>query len=78
MAHQAKITRLRDLKYSSGLGGGEERIKAQHAKGKLTARERVDLLLDKGSFTELDRFVVQRGGRRAISEKRASRWVTAW
>ena len=62
MAHQAKISRLRDLKYVSGLGGGEERIKTQHAKGKLTARERIDLLLDKGSFTELDRFVVQRGG----------------
>jgi len=62
MAHQAKVSRLRDLKYASGLGGGEERIKAQHAKGKLTARERIDLLLDKGSFTELDRFVLQRGG----------------
>ena len=50
------------MKYASGLGGGEERIKAQHAKGKLTARERLELLLDKGSFVELDRFVTHRGG----------------
>ena len=39
------------------LGGGLERIKKQHAQGKLTARERLDLLLDKGSFKELDMFV---------------------
>src|SRR5437763_1442809 len=41
-------------------GGGDERVKAQHAKGKLSARERLDLLLDEGSFVELDRFVVHR------------------
>ena len=38
-------------------GGGEKRIAAQHAKGKLTARERLDVLLDEGSFEELDMFV---------------------
>jgi len=42
------------------LGGGERRIEQQHAKGKLTARERIDLLLDEGSFTELDAFVTAR------------------
>src|ERR1043166_73367 len=41
-------------------GGGEKRVKAQHAKGKLSARERLDLLLDEGSFVEFDRFVVHR------------------
>jgi propionyl-CoA carboxylase beta chain len=41
-------------------GGGAERIAAQHKKGKLTARERLDLLLDEGSFVELDRFVTHR------------------
>src|SRR3954452_10145405 len=41
-------------------GGGKERIAAQHAKGKLSARERLDLLLDEGSFVEFDRFVVHR------------------
>jgi len=44
----------------AALGGGEARIAQQHAKGKLTARERLDLLLDDGSFTELDAFVVAR------------------
>ncbi|MBI2390626.1 MAG: methylmalonyl-CoA carboxyltransferase [Deltaproteobacteria bacterium] len=42
------------------LGGGKERIKKQHDAGKLTARERIDLLLDPGSFVELDRFVLHR------------------
>ncbi len=60
MSHQDKINHLREMKYRSGLGGGEERIRQQHAKGKLTARERVELLLDKGSFVELDRFVTHR------------------
>src|SRR5689334_16278120 len=41
-------------------GGGEKRVKAQHAKGKLSARERLDLLLDEGTFVEFDRFVVHR------------------
>jgi acetyl-CoA carboxylase carboxyltransferase component len=60
MTHQDKITRLREMKYRSGLGGGEDRIKQQHKKGKLTARERVELLVDKGSFVELDRLVMHR------------------
>jgi len=42
------------------LGGGEKRIQAQHAKGKLTARERISILLDKGSFEEIGRFVMHR------------------
>ncbi len=42
------------------LGGGEERIKKQHAKGKLTARERIEILLDKGSFEEIGKFVTHR------------------
>src|SRR6476660_9996715 len=42
------------------LGGGAARLKAQHRKGKLSARERLDLLLDEGSFVEMDRFVVHR------------------
>ncbi len=42
------------------LGGGEKRIEAQHAKGKLTARERISILLDKGSFEEIGRFVMHR------------------
>jgi propionyl-CoA carboxylase beta chain len=42
------------------LGGGQKRIQAQHAKGKLTARERIELLLDAGSFEEWDMFVEHR------------------
>ena len=42
------------------MGGGERRIAAQHSKGKLTARERIDLLLDEGSFEEFDMFVAHR------------------
>ena len=50
--------KLRELRAESLLGGGEARIKAQHDRGKLTARERLDVLLDPGSFTEIDRFVL--------------------
>ncbi len=52
-----RILELREKKAQAKLGGGPERIEAQHAKGKLTARERLELLLDKGSFRELDVFV---------------------
>ncbi len=49
--------RLDDLRARALLGGGTERIEKQHAAGKLTARERIDLLLDPGSFEEIDMFV---------------------
>jgi len=58
------VDRLDDLRRRAEtvLGmGGEERIRRQHEAGKLTARERLDLLLDPGSFVELDRFVTHRG-----------------
>jgi propionyl-CoA carboxylase beta chain len=60
MTDDPKIKRLRETKAQSRLGGGADRIEAQHARGKLTARERIDLLLDKGSFREVDSFVVHR------------------
>lgn len=52
-----KIEELKKIKKIAKLGGGEDKIKSQHEKGKLTARERIDLLLDKGSFEEFDLFV---------------------
>ena len=52
-----KIEELKKIKAEALLGGGEKRIEAQHKRGKLTARERIDLLLDKGSFQETDMFV---------------------
>ena len=55
-----KIRRLEELRQQAMLGGGEQRISAQHAKGKLTARERLDLLLDPGSFDEIGMFVQHR------------------
>ena len=60
MSNQTNIQILREHKARSRLGGGQERIDAQHKKGRLTARERIDLLLDKGSFRELDAFVQHR------------------
>ena len=55
-----KIQELRDKKALSREGGGPEKIKKQHQKGRLTARERIDLLLDKGSYREIDAFVEHR------------------
>lgn len=57
---QDKIKELLELRQQAKLGGGEKRINAQHEKGKLTARERIDLLLDEGSFEEFDMFVSHR------------------
>jgi len=53
-----KIQKLRELREQTKLGGGKERIEEQHKKGKLTARERIDLLLDPNTFVELDPYVV--------------------
>ena len=55
-----KIKNLRELRAQSQMGGGPERIERQRAKGKMTAHERIELLLDKGSFRELDAFAVHR------------------
>jgi propionyl-CoA carboxylase beta chain len=57
---QAKFDELERKNIETLQGGGVKRIEQQHAKGKLTARERVQLLLDEGSFEELDKFVVHR------------------
>jgi propionyl-CoA carboxylase beta chain len=55
-----KLTLLEQRRAESEQGGGTARIKAQHDKGKLSARERLDILLDDGSFVEFDRFVTHR------------------
>ncbi len=60
MNENLKIQQMNDLKAQSRLGGGQARIDAQHKKGRMTARERLDVLLDKGSFHEVDAFVVHR------------------
>ena len=60
MAPLPALQRLDEMNARALAGGGVERIKKQHDAGKLTARERIDLLLDPGSFVEFDRFVVHR------------------
>ncbi len=60
MKHQDKYEHLSKKQQEARLGGGEKRINAQHAKGKLTARERLDLLLDLGSFEEIGMLVTHR------------------
>ena len=58
--NEERLDRLEQMRAESRLGGGAVRIERQHASGKLTARERLDLLLDPGSFLELDAFVTNR------------------
>jgi len=55
-----KNEELKKKKAKAKLGGGKERIKKQHDRGKLTARERIELLVDEGSFDEIDMFVKHR------------------
>ena len=57
---QKIIEALEARRAEARLGGGQKRIDAQHGKGKLTARERLDVLLDPGSFEEYDMFVTHR------------------
>ena len=66
---QDKLDRLAELEKQARAGGGEKRIQQQHAKGKLTARERLDLLLDPGSFEELDPFIVHRATEFGLAEQ---------
>ncbi|PIY30947.1 MAG: methylmalonyl-CoA carboxyltransferase, partial [Bacteroidetes bacterium CG_4_10_14_3_um_filter_42_6] len=56
----SKIQLLEEKSLKAELGGGQERIDKQHKMGRLTARERIKLLLDPGSFVEIDKFVTHR------------------
>ena len=69
MTMQDKLAKLSELEKRAKAGGGKKRIQQQHAKGKLTARERIDLLLDKGSFNELDQFVTHRATEFGLAEQ---------
>jgi propionyl-CoA carboxylase beta chain len=60
MAQKSPLDRLKDLNAQAQLGGGQARIDAQHAKGKLTARERIELFVDPNSFVEIGRLVEHR------------------
>lgn len=65
-----KIKQLIQLREKARLGGGEKRIEAQHKKGKYTARERIDMLLDEGSFEEFDMFVEHRSTNFGMDKKK--------
>ena len=80
MAIDPKIDRLRKLREEAKLGGGLDRIEAQHKRGRLTARERLDLLLDRGSFREVDAFITHRTSDFGLDEKKflSDSAVTGW
>jgi propionyl-CoA carboxylase beta chain len=68
--NEERLDRLDRMRAEARLGGGEARIERQHDAGKLTARERLDLLLDPGSFVELDAFVTHRATEFGMAEQR--------
>ncbi len=72
MEIEEKIAELERRNNEAELGGGQARIDQQHAKGKLTARERIDYLLDEGTFQELDKFVVHRCYDFGMEKKKAA------
>lgn len=80
MSNTDKIEELRQRRAESHLGGGEKRIQVQHDRGRLTARERLDLLLDKGSFRELDAFVTHRTNAFGLDKQKfvGDSVVTGW
>ena len=68
-AASEKLEELQKLREQSALGGGQHRIDQQHERGKLTARERIAVLMDEGSFQELDPFVTHRATDAGLAEK---------
>ncbi|GGA63559.1 propionyl-CoA carboxylase [Nitratireductor aestuarii] len=74
------LEQLEERRAQARLGGGKRRIDAQHAKGKLTARERIEVLLDEGSFEEYDMFVTHRATDFGMAEQKIAGdgVVTGW
>jgi propionyl-CoA carboxylase beta chain len=70
MGLKENIERMRELSHQAELGGGEERLKRQREAGRMTARERVEFLLDRGSFVELDKFKTHRATDFGMSERK--------
>ncbi len=71
MGIETKLDELRKRKEEARQGGGKERIKKQHRKGKMTARERIDFLLDENSFVEINSFVEPRYAEHGMEDKKA-------
>ena len=80
MTIDLKVEYLSKLRETAKLGGGTERIESQHKRGRLTARERLELLLDHGSFHEVDAFVTHRTHDFGLDEKKflSDSVVTGW
>jgi propionyl-CoA carboxylase beta chain len=80
MTVDPKIQKLHDMRAQARLGGGQARIDRQHAKGKLTARERIERLMDPGTFRELDMFVTHRTVGFGIEDQKylSDSVVTGW
>ena len=74
------LEQLEQRREQARMGGGQARIDAQHAKGKLTARERLDVLLDEGSFEEFDMFVTHRATEFGMADQKIAGdgVVTGW
>ena len=70
---QEIIEELEEKRKAAALGGGQDRIDVQHSRGKLTARERIDLLLDEDSFEEWDTFVEHRCTDFGMADKKSPR-----
>ena len=70
MTEDPRILQLRKLRQEARLGGGADRIAKQHAKGKMTPYERLDLLLDPGTFHELEPFITGQGDELGLSTEK--------
>ncbi len=70
MSHDDRMAKLEKLREQAMLGGGQDRIDKQHAKGKLTARERIALLVDENSFEEFDMFVTHRSSEFGLDKQK--------
>lgn len=70
MSENHKAERLKKLREDTKMGGGKARIEKQHKKGKLTARERIDLLVDKDSFEEIDAYVTHRSSAFGLDDQK--------
>ena len=78
MSNEERLNHLEQLREQIKLGGGQRRIDVQHGKGKLTARERIRLLLDEGSFEEFDQLVLLSGSEYAEDKVQSESVVTGW
>ncbi len=70
MSTADKLERLQRMRDEALQGGGPKRLEQQHARGKLSARERLELLLDEGSLTEIDAFVTHRASDFGLDDER--------